>query len=155
MHPVAEFDLPIQHPHDNFHPLPEPRMELPLDFERPRIHHDEFEHERFARRDRRDSFVDERRMMDDFDGRAMRVAGSEFFPPRDNFGPPRGPMIRGPGPDGFPSRNMQRGPGPRPFPPRAPLLRGPRPGKMLLRFSLIGARSRTESFCCNLKSYCA
>lgn len=124
----------MHHPHDNFHPIPEPIMDMPPEFERPRMRHDDFEHDRFNRRDRRDGFVDDRRMMDEFDNRPMRGPVPEFFPPRDGFGPPRGPMIRGPGPgpgpgpDGFQNRNMPRGPGPRMFHPRGPLLRGPRPG---------------------------
>lgn len=134
---LVEFEPPMHRQHDNFHPMPEPLLDMPPEFERPpRMHHDEFEHEqRFNRRDRRgggDGFVDERRMMDDFDNRGppMRGPGPEFFPPpRDGFGPPppRGPLIRGPGPDAFPPRGP-RGPGPRMFHPRGPLLRGPRPG---------------------------
>lgn len=137
-------NMPPHHQHDGFNP------DI-ADFERPprMQHHDEFEpHERFSRnRDRRgDGFVEDRRMMDDFDNRGpMRGGpgpgpGPDFFPPREPFGPPPrgGPMMRGPGPgpgpiDGFQPRGP-RGPGPRMFHPRGPLLRGPRPGICFIHF---------------------
>lgn len=115
----------------------DPRMDM-LEYDHggpPGPHPDDFKPDRFCRRDNR-GFVDEMIMMDEFEPR-MRgppgPPGPDFFPPpRDGFGPMRGPLIRGPpGPDGFGPR-MPRPPGPRMFHPRGPLLRGPRPGKVTI-----------------------
>ncbi|KAJ3640855.1 hypothetical protein Zmor_027391 [Zophobas morio] len=93
----------------------------------PRMHRDEFEHERFGRgrRDFRDKFEPR--------GRGP-PPGPDYFPPRDGFGPPR-PMMRG-GPD-FPPRGPMRGGGPHKFHPRGPPpMRGPRPNIVLTDVSL-------------------
>lgn len=61
-----DFDPRMRHMHDDFPPMQEPMSE----FNR-RLHHDEFEHERFGRRDRQDDFIDQRIMRDEFEGKSF------------------------------------------------------------------------------------
>jgi hypothetical protein len=104
----------MEHPDDW---LDEPRMDGPM---LPRMHRDEYDHERYGRgrRDFRDKFEPR--------GRGLPGPGPDFYPPRDGFGPR--PMMRG-GPDFPPPRPpLMRGPGPHKFHPRGPPpMRGPRP----------------------------
>lgn len=130
-----EFEIPPE-----FEGPPEfdgpPEFNGPPDFDvpRPHMHREPIMDEGYMRRDRYSGEDD--MMMNDY-GRPARMNGPPNFypPPRDGYGPPRGPpMMRGPRPERFPPRGMMGRP-PMFHPRGPPHMRGPRPGMFLIHIA--------------------